>query len=319
MWVASAFAILFLPVPSPLAASGGRETTRADWQQHAPLPLARTEVAAAAAGGEVVVVGGFLMGGSTSVRADAYSPASDRWRRLPDLPVGVNHAMAASDGRRVYLVGGYAGEMNAGRIVRGAWVLDGGRWSALPRPPEGRAAGGAAIVGGRLYVVGGVRPQGLATTALATRMLVLDLPSRRWTTAPGPTPREHLAVTAAGGRVYALGGRRTGLDTNLATFESFTPGARGWLVLPPLPGPRGGTGAAASAGRIVSVGGEEPDGTIGSVYAYGLAARRWVRLADLPVPRHGLGVVALRGRVYAVGGGPQPGLYVSDATESIVP
>ena len=72
-------------------------------------------------------------------------------------------------------------------------------------------------------------------------------------------------------------------------------------------------------GRIVSVGGEEPDGTIASVYAYDLATRRWAQLADLPTPRHGLGVVALGGRVYAVGGGPQPGLYVSDANESIAP
>ena len=223
--------------------------------------------------------------------------------------------MAASDGRRVYVVGGYAGGMDAGNAVRDAWVLSSGRWQTLPRPPERRAAGGAAIVGGRLYVAGGVGPNGLAR-----KTLVLDLAKRRWSTAPGPTPREHLAVTAADGRVYALGGRRAGLDTNLAALESYSPGARRWLELPPVPQPRGGTGAAAVGGRrIISVGGEEPDGTIGSVYAYDLAARRWTRLADLPTPRHGLGVVALGGRVYAIGGGPQPGLFVSDATESIAP
>jgi hypothetical protein len=65
------------------------------------------------------------------------------------------------------------------------------------------------------------------------------------------------------------------------------------------------------------VGGEEPGGTIASVYAYKVAAARWDRLPDLPTPRHGLGVVALRGRVYAVAGGPTPGLAVSGANESI--
>lgn len=316
MLIAAAVALpfLLLPVPLLLAADTGWQMIGADWQSGAPLPQARTEVAAAAAAGELVVMGGFLPDGSTSARVDAYSPAGGSWRRLPDLPVGVNHAMAASDGRLVYLVGGYWGEINAGRILRAAWVLDRGRWSALPRPPEGRAAGGAAIARGRLYVVGGVGPHGLAK-----RALVLDLALRRWSTAPGPTPREHLAATAASGRVYALGGRLAGLDTNVATLQSFTPGTRAWVTLPPVPGTRGGTGATVSGGRIVSVGGEEPAGTIASVFAYDLATRRWARLADLPTPRHGLGVVALGGRVYAVGGGPQPGLYVSDANESLAP
>ena len=31
----------------------------------------------------------------------------------------------------------------------------------------------------------------------------------------GSRPREHLAATALGGRVYAVGGRLAGLDTNL--------------------------------------------------------------------------------------------------------
>jgi non-specific serine/threonine protein kinase len=53
------------------------------------------------------------------------------------------------------------------------------------------------------------------------------------------------------------------------------------------------------------------------VYAYEIATRRWRRLPDLPTPRHGLGVVALDGRVYAIAGGPQPGLFVSDANESL--
>ena len=305
--------VLVLPLLAALLAAGnGDGRASAGWQRHAPLPLARTEVAAAVAGGELVAVGGFLADGATSARADAYSPSGNRWRRLPDLPVAVNHAMAASDGRRVYVVGGYAGAIDAGHAVRGAWVLDGGRWRTLPRPPERRAAGGAAIVGGLLYVVGGIGPNGLAR-----QTLVYDIGRRRWSPAPGPTPREHLAVTAAGGRIYALGGRLAGIDTNLGTLQSYSPGARRWLDLSPVPHARGGTGAAVLRGRIVSIGGEEPGGTISSVYAYDIATARWAQLDDLPTPRHGLGVATLGGRVYAVGGGPQPGLYVSDANESI--
>jgi Kelch motif/Galactose oxidase, central domain len=298
--------VAFVPLMS--GASGGGE----EWQSRAAVPVPRTEVAATVAAGEIVVVGGFLEDGSSSRRADAYSPARDRWRRLPDLPLAVNHAMAAAHRGRAYVVGGYAGALGGGNAVRAAYVLERGRWRALPRMPERRAAAGAAVVGNRLYVVGGVGPDGLAR-----RMLVFDLVRRRWSTAPGPTPREHLALTAWNGRVYALAGRLAGIDTNLGTFQSFTPGAGAWTDLPPVPHPRGGTGAAALAGRIVSVGGEEPSGTIASVYAYDVAARSWERLFDLPQPRHGLGVVAVGGRVYALAGGPRPGLFVSDANESL--
>ena len=68
----------------------------------------------------------------------------------------------------------------------------------------------------------------------------------------------------------------------------------------------------------MSVGGEEPGGTIAEVLSYRVATRRWVRLADLPTPRHGVGVAALGGRVFVIGGGPEPGLTVSSANESIV-
>ena len=188
--------------------------------------------------------------------------------------------------------------------------LVGGRWRGLPPMPEWRAAAGAAVVGNRLYVVGGVAPGGLAQ-----RTFVLDLRTRRWSRIVGPEPREHLAVTALGGRVYALGGRLAGIDTNLRTLQVLDPRTRRWTRLPPIPHARGGTGVAAVGTELVSVGGEEPSGTIASVYAYDTRTRRWRRLPDLPTPRHGLGVAAAGRRVYVVAGGPRPGLFVSDANE----
>jgi non-specific serine/threonine protein kinase len=147
-------------------------------------------------------------------------------------------------------------------------------------------------------------------------MLTLDLRTLRWTTITGPRPREHLAATALGGRVYAIGGRLAGYDTNLPTVEAYDARSRTWRRLPDLPDPRGGTGAAALAGRVVSIGGESPAGTHASVWAL-RPGGRWSRLPDLPTPRHGVGVVALAGRVWAVAGGPEPGLTVSGAVESL--
>lgn len=258
-----------------------------------------------------MVLGGFTIDGGAARRVDAYSPTRDRWRRLSDLPVGVHHAMAVGAGGKVYVLGGYTAD---GATLRAAFVLERGAWRALPRMPFPRAAAGAGVAGQRIVVAGGIGEG----RRLARNALVFDLRTRRWSVVPGPTPREHLGVTSFAGTIYAVGGRTAGLDTNLLDFESFRPGDRAWRRLQPVPDPRGGTGAAALAGRVVSVAGEEPGGTIEEVLEYRIAEGRWVRLADLPTPRHGVGVAALGGRVYVIGGGPEPGLTVSSANEALV-
>ena len=289
---------------------GSAGAAPSDWSTHAPLPLPRTEVAAAVIRNEIVVVGGFTIDGGASRRADAYSPARDSWRRLPDLPIGVHHAMAVGAQGKVYVLGGYTA---TGTTLRTVFVLENGAWRALPRMPFPRAAAGVGLAGRRIVVAGGVGEG----RRLARNALVFDLRTRRWSSAPGPTPREHLGVTSFAGTVYAIAGRTSGLDTNLLHFESWRPGQSSWQRLQPIPDSRGGTGAAALPGQIVSAGGEEPGGTIAEVLAYDIAERRWTRLADLPTPRHGVGVAALGDRLYVIGGGPEPGLTVSSANESL--
>jgi non-specific serine/threonine protein kinase len=291
------------------------------WQELAPAPEARSEVAAANVGGRIAVVGGFALRGTqahTSARVDLYDPAVDRWTRLPDLPAPVNHAMAAARGRTLYVVGGYtptAGGEHMTRASRAVFALtlrrDGraGRagWRRLPSLPVPRAAGGAAFVGDRLYVMGGVRGQG----RLVRAALVFDLSERRWRSQPGPAPREHLGVAAHAGRVYVLAGRTAGFGSNRRTAEAWNTRTGRWERLPDLPTPHGGCSAAAVAGRVVVVGGEATDGTIPEVEAYDPVRRRWSALPPLEQPRHGLGVAAAGETLYALLGGPEPGLFVS--------
>jgi N-acetylneuraminic acid mutarotase len=278
------------------------------WRPAAPVPVARTEVAAAVFGKEIGVVGGFLLNGRNSARADAYSPARNRWRRLPSLTTPVDHAMAAGRGSELYVVGGYGPGSVA---LPTAYVLRRGRWVPLPPMPAPRAAAGAAVAGGKLYVVGGVEGPG----RLARDAFAFDFEDARWSVIPGPRPREHLGAAALRGVVYAVAGRTSGLDSNLDVVEAYDPRANRWRAIPRVPGPRGGTAAAGVAGRLVSAGGEEPGGTIRTVFAYNPNTRRWARLPSLPRPRHGLGLVGYRGRAYALAGGPQPGLTVSRAND----
>jgi len=298
--VAVAFAVV------GVAAGGG-------WRDEAPLPTARGEVAAAVTRDGIAVVGGFLADGRSSRRVEVYAPTTGQWRRLPDLPRAVNHTFAAAWRGKLYVAGGYGA---TGRL-RTASVLDAGRWRPLPRLPYGLAAGGAAVVAGHLYLVGGVAGPA-DRSVLVRRALVLDLAHPlRWQLAPGPVGREHLAVTAAAGSIYALGGRSAGYDTGSTLVQSWRPGNATWQTKAALPEARGGAGAASIGGTIVSVGGEAPSGTIGTVFAYDVPGNVWRRLPDLPTPRHGLAVAAFGGRVFAIGGGRSPGLGVSDVVESL--
>jgi non-specific serine/threonine protein kinase len=281
----------------------------AAWIDKAPLPEARAEVVSTVVNGKILVIGGVRGDGSASRRVDAYDPAGDDWSRLPNLPIALHHPAAAAWKGRVYVAGGYRHD---GHRARALLVFRGGKWRFGPRLPAERAAAGAAVIGHTLVVAGGVGPNGLAQSAL-----FYNLRTGRWRFGPGPTPREHLGVTAWAGKVYVVGGRTSGFASNLKRFERYLPKQQRWERLPPVPRPRGGTGAAALNGWIVSVGGEATTGTIRSVYRYNVAARRWTRLPDLPTPRHGLGVAAFGARVYALGGGVVPGLSVSTANESL--
>src|SRR6266540_7052085 len=280
----------------------------ATWQSDPPVPVPRSEVAGIAARGEIVIVGGFLADGRSSARVDAYSPTLRRWRRLPDLPVAVNHAMASAANGRVYVFGGY--RVFGAAPLRSAFVLAGSRWRRLRPLPSGRAAAGAASIGRTIYVVGGIGPNGPARS-----MLAYDLRGARWRSLPGPTPREHLGVTVAKRALFVVGGRVSGRLFSLV--ERWTPVSPRWRPVAPLPEPRGGTAAGTAGGFVISAGAESSAGTSAVVYAYSPGRDRWSRLPDLPTARHGLTVVGLRSVIYVIGGGPQPGLSVSAANESL--
>ena len=96
-----ALAALVLLVPASAAGQSG------GWREAAPVPVPRAEVAATVLDGEIVIVGGFRRVGANSRRVDAFSPARNRWRRLPDLPLAVDHSTAAAFRGRLYVAGGY--------------------------------------------------------------------------------------------------------------------------------------------------------------------------------------------------------------------
>jgi N-acetylneuraminic acid mutarotase len=165
------------PAPSeaPLQPVAPSEGGGAAWRRLAPVPTERTEVAAAAVGRRIWVLGGYGPDGATLATVEVYDTATDTWARGPDLPVAVNHAMAATLDGTLYVAGGNDGRRPSTQLAR----LDGDRWQTLAPLPQGRSAGGLVALDGRLYLVGGVVEGGLAADTQ-----VYDPAADRWQALP---------------------------------------------------------------------------------------------------------------------------------------
>jgi hypothetical protein len=163
------------------------------WTRAAPMPTARSEIAAAALGGRIYVAGGIAQFGTTDA-FEAYDPATDTWTALAPLPVGLHHtAMAALDGR-LYLAGGYDSlGFNIDRKAAWAYTPKTGRWHRIADMPAPRAAHKLAALGGRLYAVGGVTKGGAADAAAVWSY---DPATNAWKTTHAPPALRHRRALA---------------------------------------------------------------------------------------------------------------------------
>lgn len=310
-------------VPSPGAATAvpSAGTATAGWRRIADILTGRSEVAAVVSAQEskVYVVGGF--GGPD--RVERYDASADRWDRAPDLPIRVDHPMAAaSEGLQssapqgVFVFGGYAGSATARSFRFDAAAR---RWEEIAPMPGPRAAAAAVAIGSSIFIVGGADGNRLVAPTYEYNVI-----TRQWrSVAAIPTPRDHLAAVAVDGKVCAVGGRRLSMSLNLATFECYDPRADRWERMPDAPTARGGVGAAVWDRRVYFVGGEQPSGTFREVEIFDLRTGAWTRGPDLPTARHGLGVVVIpptkaldpgrttttttSARLLVLTGGPTPG------------
>jgi N-acetylneuraminic acid mutarotase len=135
-----------------------------------------------------------------------------------------------------------------------------------------------------------------------------------------------LAVVAAGGSIYAVGGRAHGRDSDKlgGAVERFDPGTDAWERLAPLPHARSGLNGARICGDIVVAGGETSPHVFGDVQMLNTVDGTWSALPDLPVAVHGGAIAALDDQLFAIGGSTAAGMvqnvptvYALDVSESL--
>ena len=269
------------------------------WSILAPVPTARSEVAAVKLNGKLYVLGGFGLGATAN---EEYDPITNAWRQRASIPQPVNHAAAVALGGKIYLIGGFDGRF---RPVNSVWVYDPevDAWTRRADLPTPRGALGAVVVDGTIYAIGGRGTDGDLTDTDEYDPIA-DVWRPR---APMPSPRDHLALAVADGRIYAVAGRLGTFARNLDVAEEYDPKTDVWRERAALPTSRSGIAGGTVDGKVYVFGGEAVEGTFDATEWYDPSNDTWSTALPMPTARHGLGAVSLGNRIYVLAGGPTPG------------
>lgn len=251
------------------------------WMGLGPTYPSRGDVAEAVMYGDAYVIGG--SGSSADGRqVYRYDPRTGMRTRAADLPISLDHAMAATLGDRIYVFGGFVfGEASARVFSLGA---NDSNWIEHTPMPAPRAAGGAAVLNGRVYIVGGVGADG----SWIKDLWMWDA-RQRWSNmrSPLPTPRDHLAVGTYEGRICAAGG-----NGGEIAFECYEPVRNEWRKMPDLRKPAVGARAAEVAGWFWVI---AQDVHIFTLDHWHFGPRLWT-------PRAGHAVVVIDDTMYVIEG-----------------
>ena len=301
------------PVPTP------PRPQYAAWQPGSPAISPHRESAAAMIGGMLYVFGGhYNQQVQTTSTVQVFDPRTGTWSRRGPLPAPPTQWNAATDGRTVWLAGGFVGD-HPGPVTRDVWRYEVATdsWSAGPPLPAPRGGGALFLIDSALHYVGGFLPD-RRTNAADHWRLSLRGDSSWEPRAPMPQPRGQLAGVVLGGAFYAIGGQfgHDGGSHDLPLVHRYDPGKDRWTEVAPLPRPVSHAEPSTFAfdGRAIVIGGRDheqewkPEGWwLSSVVLFDPARDLWLTLDELPKPLTGPAAAVTGSDLIVSGGGTGPG------------
>ena len=245
------------------------DPTTNTWAGVAPMPTARSCLAAGVVAGKLYAVGGDSGGRpgiGTTDKVEVYDPAMNAWATVaPMLTARKMLAAGVVDGK-LYALGGDDGKGNILDTME-VYDPDTDTWSTAAPMPTGRHNFAVGVAGGKLYAVGGSSGPNIWLDTVD----VYDPATNTWAgVAPMPTARSCLAVGGLGDKLYAVGGEESADIPYLATMEAYDPGTNTWDAVAPLPLYTNRTCLAVGAvdDKLYAVGGVGYFGFIDVVNAY---------------------------------------------------
>lgn len=219
-----------------------------------PAPT-RSEGTAVAHDGNVYAIGG--RSGTVLADLDRYTPATDTWTSLPDMPTARAGLASARVGDSIYAIGGRTSTTpcSGGELATvERFDIATQTWTAVASLPSARSDLAAMTKGGKVYVFGGC-----AVGVFLADVDVYDPETDTWSTAPAnlPTPRASMyQVGKKGGTIYVIGGYAGGPP--LGVNEAYKVSLDAWSTATAMITARAEMGVVSHGGRIYAVGGALP-------------------------------------------------------------
>lgn len=282
------------------------------------LSAPRTESAGVTVGDKFYIGGGLNSIGKTLSDFYVYDGVTDKWKELKNLPFPVNHEGVTTDGKYIYLVGGFAPlSIRIHGFMLANWVPydmlyrydpANNTWMQLSKMPEARGAGGIAYGEGKIWYTGGINPNKKISASLFSYSIKED----KWEIlTPMKHARDHMRMEYHKGNLYAISGREDDLRYNLEYLERYNIEKKEWLTLEPIPTPRGGFSSIVYNDKIYTFGGENVWSCYDKIEVYDINSGKWSVLAGLPEARHGIISGNINGSIHLISGGKHTRLSVS--------
>ena len=240
------------------------------------------------------------------VFGQSFNAGTGEWAPAVHMPEERSDLQAVACGGKIVVLGG----INAANVVQSTtWAFDpfAEVWATdLPPMPTGRTRFSAACLDGHVYVAGGYASfahgdDGDNAHCLAT-VDRYDVAGKTWEKVANlTTPRGDMALAAAAGKLYAIGGYGPSWAA-VAETEVFDPATGAWSAAAVMP--HGGKGDifAVEIDGVIYVPGGWNGKFKDELVAYDAAGNSWTTLAPMQTPRGDKAVAVLDGRLYVVGG-----------------
>ena len=221
------------------------------WTVADALPAPQMDSGAVTVDGKVYAFGG-TDGSNLLFQAYVHDPATGGWKRVANMPEGLEKPGVETIGGEIYVVGGWN---HAGEASSAAYRYDPKKdsWSSVASLPAGFVAGGTAVVGGRMYVIAGCGGNCLPASQAT---YVYDPQTDAWSqVADFPITDSWQACAGIDGQVVCAGGTDPISGAETAATYAFDPTTDVWTQRADLPAPDWAMASAGSGDRLQVVGG----------------------------------------------------------------
>lgn len=246
------------------------------------------------ADGTVIYAGGHS-GSKVSRKAWIYTPGSDSWAAIADMPIPVDNpnGIVLDDGRFMIVTGfksvseSTSAEVNLDSAL--VYNPTTGAWSTYAHAADPGAAFGACckLSDGRIFICGGIATGASTSSPCLTNAQIFDPTTNTWTQVSSmPTGRRlHNLVTLPNGKVLVVGGR-LGINNSAntsATCAIYDPMTDTWSTAGSMNNARAICAVAVhpSATKVGVVAGTNASGGTRTCEVYDIATDTWTNASGL--------------------------------------